>query len=354
MADEKFLIVKLSSLGDIIHALPVLAALRDTFLRARIDWLIEKRWAPLLDGNPDLNETIILNGTSVREFFRCTKRLREQNYTAVLDVQSLYRSAIFAWRTPATKHIGFAWRNAREHPASLFYSQRVKTKATHIIDQNLALAEAAGARLGAVRFPLFVSSDSQGAIAQLLHSSSIERYIVLSPGGGWRYKRWPPERFGELAQKLWNEHHYRIIVNVGPGESDLGEIVLGHAGIAMPIMVQYKLPELKALLMRADLVVACDSGPLHLAAALGTPVVGLYGPTDPARNGPYGGRDIVIRNVGDDETTHDREDYDSEAMLSITVDQVFAAVEDRLEWKSREIMQEKAKRTFAQGLGSTQ
>lgn len=354
MADERFLIVKLSSLGDIIHALPVLAALRDTFLRARIDWLVEKRWQPILEGNPDLNETLLLNGRSMGEFFRCAKRLRSENYTAVLDVQSLYRSAILARKAPAAKHIGFAWRNAREHPASLFYSQRVKTSATHIIDQNRALAEAAGARLDAVRFPLFVSSDSQGAIAQLLKSSSMERYIVLSPGGGWRYKRWPPDRFGELAERLWNAHRYRIIVNCGPGESDLGEIVLGHAGIAMPIMVQYALPELKALLMRADLVVACDSGPLHLAVALGTPVVGLYGPTDPARNGPYGGRDIVIRNAGEQDTTHDREDSDSEAMLSITVDQVFAAVEERLEKRAREIAQEIAERPMAQSSGSAQ
>jgi lipopolysaccharide heptosyltransferase I len=354
VADERFLIVKLSSLGDIIHALPVLAALRDTFLRARIDWLIERRWQSLLEGNPDLNETIVLNGSSVREFFRCAKRLRQENYTAVLDVQSLYRSAILARRTPAAEHIGFSWSVAREHPASLFYSKRVKTKAKHIVDQNLALAEAAGARLDSVRFPLFVTSDSQGTIDQLLRSSSIERYIVLSPGGGWRYKRWPPERFGELALRLWDAHRYRIIVNAGPRESMLAEVVLGHAGIAMPIMVQYALPELKALLMRADLVVACDSGPLHLAAALGTPVVGLYGPTDPARNGPYGGRDIVIRNAGEEDTTHDREDFDSEAMLSITVDQVFAAVEDRLERKSQEIKQEKAKRAFAQGLGSAQ
>ncbi len=354
MADERFLIVKLSSLGDIIHALPVLAALRDTFLRARIDWLIERRWQPLLEGNPDLNETLVLNGRGVREFFRCAKRLREENYTAVLDVQSLYRSAILAWRTPAAEHIGFLWSVAREHPASLFYSKRVKTKAAHIVDQNRALAEAAGARLEAVRFPLFVSSDSQGTIDQLLRSSSIERYIVLSPGGGWRYKRWPPERFGALAQKLFNAHRYRIIVNCGPGESLLGEIALGHAGIAMPIMVQYALPELKALLLRADLVVACDSGPLHLAAALGTPVVGLYGPTDPARNGPYGGRDIVIRNAGDEDTTHDREDSDSEAMLSITVDQVFAAIEERLQRKAQDAALESIRRPLAHGSGSAQ
>ncbi len=348
MADERFLIVRLSSLGDVVHALPVLAALRDTFLRARIDWLIDKRWQPLLEGNPDLNEIIVLKGRSVREFFRCGDRLREEHYTAVLDVQGLYKSALLARRVGAAQRIGFSWSFAREGAASLFYSQKVKPAGTHIIDQNRALAAAAGARLEGVRFPMVVSSDSQGTVDQLLRAASIERYIVLSPGGGWRYKRWPAERFGELAQRLWDAHRSRIIVNCGPRELDIGEAVVAGAGIAMPIMVQYELPELKALLIRADLVVAGDSGPLHLAAALGTPVVGLYGPTDPARNGPYGGRDIVIRNASEEGTTHDREDSDSEAMLSITVDQVFAAVEERLQKKTPEA----EKRTLVQGSGS--
>jgi heptosyltransferase-1 len=353
MADERFLIVRLSSLGDVIHTLPVLAALRDTFLRARIDWLIDRRWQPLLEGNPDLNETIVLNGGSVREFFRCAKLLREEQYTAVLDVQGLYKSALLARRVQSKQRIGFAWSFAREAAASLFYSQKVTPEGSHIVDQNLSLAKAAGARIEGVRFPLFVSSESQGTIDQLLRSASIERYIVLSPGGGWRYKRWPAERYGELAQRLFDAHRYRIIVNCGPGEFEIGEAVLASAGIAMPIMVQYELPELKALLMRADVVVAGDSGPLHLAGALGTPVIGLYGPTDPARNGPYGGKNIVIRHASDEDTTHDREDSDSEAMLSITVDEVFAAVEEGLQKKAQETARESEKRTRAHGSGST-
>ncbi|MFZ0818763.1 MAG: glycosyltransferase family 9 protein [Candidatus Acidiferrales bacterium] len=350
MADERFLIVKLSSLGDVIHTLPVLAALRDTFLRARIDWLIDKRWQPLLEGNPDLNETLVLHGGSTRDFFRCAKQLREERYTAVLDVQGLYKSALLAGRVNSPLRIGFSWSFAREAAASLFYSKKVKPEGTHIIEQNLCLAKAAGARIEEVRFPLFVTSESQGTIDQLLRSASIDRYIVLSPGGGWRYKRWPAERFGELAQKLFDAHRYRIIINCGPGEFDIGESVIASAGLAMPIMVQYELPELKALLVRAEVIIAGDSGPLHLAAALGTPVIGLYGPTDPARNGPYGGRDIVIRHASEDDTTHDREDSDSESMLSITVDEVFAAVEERLQKKAQEADQ----KTRAQGSGSAQ
>lgn len=352
MADERFLIIRLTSLSDVIHTLPVLAALRDTFVRSRIDWLIDARWQTLLEGNPDLNETVVVNSRSASDFFRYQKRLRENKYTAVLDAQGLYKTAFLAKSTHAEKRIGFSWRFAREGAASLFYSQRVKPIGTHIIDQNLALAAAAGARLDGVRFPIFVSSESQGTIAQLVQSASIERYIVLNPGGNWKYSLWPAARYGELALKLWEAHRYRIIVNCGAGELEMGETVVVGAGISMPIMVQFKLPELMALLMRADLVVSGDAGPLHLAAALGTPVVALYGPTDPAYNGPYSERDIVVRNVSGEASDDDREDDDSESMLSITVDQVFAAIEKRLQNKSRPSVIEIPNRTMAQGLGS--
>ncbi len=121
---------------------------------------------------------------------------------------------------------------------------------------------------------------------------------MLSPGGGWLSKLWPPDRFGELALKIWETHGLRIIINCGPGEAELAEIVVANATSALPIIVQYKVPEMMALLRGAELVVAADSGPLHLANALGTPVVGLYGPTSPDRNGPYGGRDIVGAKFG--------------------------------------------------------
>jgi heptosyltransferase-1 len=353
MADERFLIVRLTSLSDVIDTLPVLAALRDTFIRSRIDWLIDARWHQLLDGNPDLNETIVMNSCSMRDFFRTRKRLREEHYTAVLDLQGLYKTAFLSKSTHAEKRIGFSWRFAREGAASLFYSQRVKPTGTHLIDQNLALAVAAGARLESVRFPIFVSSESQGTIAQLLQSASIERYVVLNPGGNWKHTLWPAKRYGELALKLWEAHRYRIIVNCAPGELEMGETIVVSAGISMPIMVQFKLPELMALLMRADLVVSGDAGPLHLAAALGTPVVALYGPTDPRYNGPYSERDIVLRNVSGEASDDDREDGDSEFMLSITVDQVFAAIEKRLQNKSTPSVIEIPNRTMAQGSGSS-
>ena len=330
MSEDRFLIVRLSSLGDVVSALPVLAALRDTFVRAQIDWVIDRRWQPLLMGNPDLNEVIPLRGSSIGEFFECGRRLREKNYKCVLDAQGLYKSALLARLSRAPNRIGFSYSFARERSSAIFYTQRVKPKAQHIIDQNLELAFEAGATRHPARFPLYVTSDAQSIVDQFLRGTSIEKYAVLSPGGGWLSKCWPPERYGELSRRLREDFGYRIIINCGPDETEMAETVMANAGLSLPIIVQYKLPELMALLSRADLVVAGDSGPLHLAVALGAPVVGLYGPTSPARNGPYGGHDVVVRNATEEDTTHKREDSPSEAMLSITVDQVMTAVKARL------------------------
>ncbi len=330
MADERILIVRLSSLGDIIFTLPMLAALRDTFCRSHIAWVVNERWKPLLEGNPDLNDIITLPDSSISAFFKCGKRLRENNYTCAIDVQGLYKSALLSKLTHVKQRIGYSFSFAREGAASLFYSQRVKPTTKHMVDMNLELAAAAGAKISNARFPLTISGYAQSTVNQFLTSLKISRYAVLSPGGGWLSKLWPADKFGELALKLWDAHGIRIIVNCGPGEAELAEIVVANSAAAMPIIVQYGIPETMALLRGAELVVAADSGPLHLANALGTPVVGLYGPTSPDRNGPYGGRDIVVRNLDDADTTYKRGNSYSEEMDSITVEQVMEAVEERL------------------------
>ncbi len=330
MADERFLIVRLSSLGDVIFTLPVIAALRDSFPRAYIGWVIDQRWQALLAENPELNEVIPLRGRSVLKFLACGRQARDFAATCVLDVQGLYKSALLARLSRAPLRIGLGFAAARERGAAIFYTDRILPSAAHIVDQNLELAAAAGAKIGTPRFPLHVEMGAQNSVDQLLLNASIARYAVLSPGGGWKSKCWLPERFGELALRIWNTHGLRIIINCGPGEMHLAEIVASKAGLALPVIVQYELPELMALLQGAELVVAADSGPLHLASVLGTPVVGLYGPTSPKRNGPYGKHDIAVRNVTEAETTYKRGNDVSEAMLSISVDQVAAAVQERL------------------------
>lgn len=328
--DERFLVVRLGSLGDIVHTLPAVAALRDSFPGARIDWLVERKWAALLDGNPDLNETLTLDRGSWGVLQDCVRRLRAMQYTCAIDFQGLCKSAILAALSGAPRRVGFNWHAAREGVAALLYTQRAPCPAGHVVEQNLALAEAAGARKTVCRFPVKAPPEAEAEVSRQLASRSLSHFFVLSPSGGWRSKCWPPERYGELCRELERRYGWRGVVNHGPGEEEVAAAVCRAAAPAKPLLLSTDIPQLMALLRRAKVVVAGDTGPLHLAVALGTPVVGLYGPTDPQRNGPYSREDIVLRKAQPEETTHRRGNNYSPAILRIPVEQVVAAVERRL------------------------
>ena len=332
MPDQRFLLVRLGSLGDVIHALPAASALRDAFPEARIDWLIEPRWRRLLEGNCDLTEIIGLEKKSAAGLITTVRKLRAAHYTCAIDFQGLYKSALPVFASGAPRRIGFPSTYAREGFASLFYTDRVNPRGAHKVDHNLALAEAAGAvvRASSLRFPLTPRPEDEKQVAQELARNNIADFYVLNPGGGWRSKCWPPERYGELHHLLAVQHGWRAVISFGPGEERLAQELISAAGSRPPIALPLGLGPLMALLRRSKFVVSADTGPLHLASALGTPVVGLYGPTDPARNGPYSGpsqiQSIVIRNPGKSETTYRRGASYSSPMLSITVDQVADAV----------------------------
>ncbi len=330
MADERFLVVKLGSLGDIVHTLPAVAALRESFPGARIDWLLERKWAALLEGNPNLSAVVAVDRGSWGALGSCVVRMRAARYTCAIDFQGLYKSALLAFLSGAGKRVGLARPFAREGGAALFYTQRVSHSVWHRVEQNLALAEGAGARETGYRFPLRISAEAETTVDNWLATRGLRDFFVLSPGGGWRSKCWPPERFGELCRELAQRHAWRGVVNYGPGESELAEAVCQAAAPAEPSRFSTGLPQLMALLRRARIVVAGDTGPLHVAVALGTPVVGLYGPTDPRQTGPYCSTDIVVRNARPEETTYKRGNQYAATMLSITVEQVLAAVEKRL------------------------
>jgi heptosyltransferase I len=326
MADQRFLLVRLGSLGDVIHALPAASALRDAFPEARIDWLIEPQWRRLLEGNPDLREIIPLRKKSAAGLITTVRKLRAAHYTCAIDFQGLYKSALPAFASGAPRRIGFPSTYAREGFASFFYTDRVNPRGAHKVDHNLTLAAAAGARTSSPRFPLTPRPEDEKEVTQELARHNIADFYVLNPGGGWRSKCWPPERYGELHHRLAAQHGWRSVISFGPGEERLAQELVSAAGSPPPIAIPLGLGPLMALMRRAKFVVSADTGPLHLASALGAPVVGLYGPTDPARNGPYGGTSIVIRNPGKSETTYRRGASYSPPMLSITVDQVADAV----------------------------
>jgi heptosyltransferase I len=330
MPEPRFLLVRLSSLGDIVHTLPAASALRDAFPEARIDWLVDAKWRELLEGNPDLSEVISVRRNSLAHAWSCIRRLRAAHYTHALDFQSLYKSAVFVRASGAPQRIGFDRGYAREAGATFFYTRQVHPAGTHKVEHNLSLAEGVGAQRGAVRFPFSISAQAESSVARELARNELQDFVVMSPGGGWRSKCWPPARFGDLHRDLNRRHGWRSVIVFGPGEESLAEEVRSAAGMPEPVLLPLDLSQLMALTRRAKVFVAADTGPLHLASALGAPVVGLYGPTDPARNGPYGVGDIVVHNATSEETTYRRGREYSPAMLSITVEQVAAAIGRRL------------------------
>lgn len=331
MAELRFLLLRLGSLGDIIHALPSAAALRDTFPAAQIDWAVEPRWTRLLKNNPDLNEVIVANRSTGSGMVATLKRVRAARYMCAVDFQALYKSALLAFASGAGNRIGFTSSYAREGLAAALYSMRLNPRGPHKVDHNLTLVEATGAnRPKHVRFPLSIDAQDVERLQRELAANGIREYFVLNPAGGWLSKCWPADRYGELHNKLAQRFGWRGVVSVGPGEEEIVRDVVRASKEPAPVALPLPLGPLMALLRGAKFVVSADTGPLHLASALGVPVVGLYGPTDPARNGPYSRDDVVVRNPWASVTTYRRGASYSPAMLSITIEQVFDAVQRRL------------------------
>jgi heptosyltransferase-1 len=334
MSESRFLLVRLGSLGDIVHALPAAAAIRDTFPDARVDWLVDSKWTRLLEGNADLSNVISMEGKSAGGIFAAVRQLRAADYTHAIDFQGLYKSALLAFASGAPRRIGFQNSYAREGLASVLYTERLNPRGPHKVDHNRTLAERAGARIGNVRFPLAIHSEDDERISRDLAAHDLQEYFVLNPGGGWRSKCWPAERYGLLCRELAERYGLHGIVTFGPGEEDLAQEIIRAAEGSAPVALPLKLGPLMAALRRAKFVVSADTGPLHLASALGAPVVGLFGPTDPVRNGPYSSDGVVVRNPRFSETTYRRGASYSRSMLSITVEQVLEAVERLLRPRS--------------------
>ena len=332
---QRFLVVRLSSLGDLVHTVPAVAALRGSFPAATIDWVVDQRWSPLVEMVTVINETIPL-GRSIPDVLSCIRRLRSARYTCALDLQGRYRSAVLSWLSGAPRRIGRDRQATREPGATLFYTDRVMPTGRHIVDMTVDLAAAAGAQpQPEPQFPLRVPEGELRAVRETLLREGISgEYVVISPGGGWKSKCWPPDRFGALSAALLQRDNLRSVVNVAPGEEDLAREIVSAAGVANPPVVSLSIPALAALLAQARLVVAGDTGPLHLAAALGTRVVGLFGATDPERNGPLP-RGVVVQNISSQPPDYLRGDYVrldaySAAMLSLSVEQVLAVVEQEI------------------------
>ncbi len=343
MHSERLLIVRLSAMGDVIHTLPAAQALRAAFPEAMIGWIIEERWSELLcaPGTPqrgprsaqrplaDWVHPVSLRGwkkslfavSTIQQIAKVWNDVRAARYDVAIDLQGAIRSAVLARWSGARVRYGAA--EPRESPASLWYTRTVVTKGEHVVEQTMSITEAVAQRklkVPRVEFPsdrLMEESTSQD-----LAEHGVGEFAILNPGAGWGAKRWPAQRYGEVARALAKDG-LTCLVNCGPGEENLFEEVNAASGGAVR-PTKATITGLIALTRRARLFIGGDTGPIHLAAALQVPVVAIFGPTDPARNGPYGTRSIVLRNPASP-TTHARNAQPDEAMLEISVDAVVNA-----------------------------
>lgn len=343
----RLLVVRLGAMGDILHALPAVTALRQAHPSWEIDWVVEPGWAALLSARqggagqergPDqpLVERLIpactkawarrpFSGKTVDELMLLRRKLRAGRYDVVIDFQGAVRSAFLGFLSSARRRIGES--APRERAARWLFTDRVETKGAHVIDQDVELAASiAGDELTAVQPWLPVDPAAERWCRELFSRAPDQPIALLNPGAGWGAKRWPVERYAAVAAALV-DRGFRVLVNAGPREESLARALQAQCPAAEA--VHCSLGELIALTRRAAVVIAGDTGPLHLACALGRPVVGIYGPTDPARNGPYGTRFRVLRSPFS-VRNHARLDEPEAGLLTITPQRVLHAVDEVL------------------------
>ncbi|MGA2093323.1 MAG: glycosyltransferase family 9 protein [Sedimentisphaerales bacterium] len=330
---KNILIIKPSALGDIVLALPALSALRHSFPQAKISWLVRPEFADLLQGHPDLDELILFDRRLLGKWWyqwkanvelkRLFNRLYNERFDLVFDFQGLFRTGFFGWITGSKRRFGMA--GAREF-AHLFYTDKIPQDSSciHLVDYYLKMVASAGAQHCGIEFKLPQDTKADEAVRKLLLSKkvNIENYVVLVPGAAQPEKRWPIERFAELAKKISLRFGSSIVAIGSQGERDyigkIGGEIINMAG-------RTTIRELISLVKGASLVISNDTGPGHIAAALGVPVVMIFGPTNPARVCSYKRPDCVVA-IEPNERGMKADSYDPKHSIShITVEQVFEA-----------------------------
>jgi lipopolysaccharide heptosyltransferase I len=324
----RILITRLSAIGDCIHTMPLVGALRRGFPRAHVAWITQAAPASLLEGYPGLDEVIVAPRgwlKSLRQLRRLRRELRSREFDIVLDPQSLTKSALLGWLSGAAQRIGFTAPQGRE--LSLWLNnERIDPRRDHVVERYLELLcplmDMAELR------PRFELPVRQWATIERFLDQGVwtTGFVVINPGAGWDSKLWSPERFGQVARHLERTHRLpSVVVWAGRREREWAERIVAQAGGAARLAPETNLPELAALLRRARLCVACDTGTLHLAAAVGTACVGLYGCTRPSICGPYGSEHATVQAYYQDGTSRQRRNARNDAMRAINVSMVTRA-----------------------------
>jgi lipopolysaccharide heptosyltransferase I len=339
---NRILLVRLGALGDIVHAIPVAAALRRAFPAVRIDWLVSARHRAILDLVPIIDRRLVwgtdpsptFGGTS---WLAAIRELRQARYDVAIDLQGLIKSAVLARSSGAARVIGFSARYAREGLARLFYTEAVDPgrggsfdagETRHIVQLNLLLLGPLGVTVAKPEFPI---EPVESGAARWANEQSNGRYALVNPGAAWPNKRWPPARLAAVASALRDRHALTSIVLWGPGEEALARAVVDESHGAAVLSPRTTIGDLVALARGATIMISGDTGPTHIASAVGTPLVGLYGPTRPARNGPLSPLDVAVSRDDICKCHHLRRcTQDRMCLLDIQVDEVLSAAEQRL------------------------
>ncbi|GJL67059.1 MAG: lipopolysaccharide heptosyltransferase I [Nitrospirales bacterium] len=342
---KRILILKPSSLGDIVHALPALASLRTCYPEASIAWLIKQEWAELLDGNPDVDEVIPVN-FRVWSWPSLICRVRQGKYDMVIDLQGLFRTGFLAGLSGAAERVGFA---AGREGSPWFYTQRVELSMPmdrswrlldmHAVDRNLAVVRHLGAEIRTPTFCLPDIETDRVTVRQRLDEAGVkpdDRLIAIAPLSREEIKNWPLDRYIELAVKLSRWPNCKIVVLGSPSQQWIMEKFSEMTNEKCLDMVgKLRLRQLGSLLRQTDLLIANDSAPIHLAVAVGVPVLGLYGPTHAGATGPYGGSRhrslqtvLPCRPCGKTTCYHANT---KECLTAISVDEVLSAAETLLQ-----------------------
>src|SRR5437899_3513893 len=265
MSEPRFLVVRLGSLGDIVHTFPAVAGLRNSFPRAELIWLTHPRWVNLVASSGLASEIWPVDSRDLANVSQTIAKIRAQNWSASIDYQGLWKSALLPFLAGVPKRVGFSSEAIREFGVPILYTDRIDPHSAHIADQNGELSLRVGAQNAVGLVELRVDESDRLRVKSVLAAAGIDRYVVLSPGGGWRSKCWPAQRFGELSQEIREELNLPCVINYGPGEETLAAAVKSASGHADPFLYNGELGPLMALLQGAKCIVGGDTGPLHLA-----------------------------------------------------------------------------------------
>lgn len=330
MGDENFLIIRLSSLGDIIHTLPAFSALRKKFPRARISWAVERKGKEILDFVPGIDEVIVINTENWRvrslwkEISQLKSKIKNRNQTA-LDFQGLIKSGFISCLSRSRRRIGFRRKNLKESFASFFYNERLEEipEDIHIMSKNLKLLEKVGIQEEHYEFPIQLPSELQETVKARIKEIGYEeekKLIVFNVGAGWETKRWPPEKWVELGHRIKREDLFPLLLWGNEEERDLASVVNQQTSIL--IAPHLSIKEVMALMKLSSLVISGDTFALQVACAFAVPVVGIFGPTNPRRNGPFSPEDKVAVQEMNCSFCFKRTCPTLECLKKITVDEV--------------------------------